>query len=137
MSETDVGMPRFALAERVPLAGPRLSAVPDFVIREWTLLPYEGVQAPLHVHHRGDEAFYVLEGRIDVQDGDTRHRLEAGQMHVVEAGSVHTFATVDTEQSARVLVVMTPEIDRLIQRLHDEDVDHSAVWAEHHSSLAT
>jgi quercetin dioxygenase-like cupin family protein len=111
--------------------------MPDFVIREWTLRPHDGDQAPLHVHHRGDEAFYVLEGRIDVQDGDTRHRLVAGQMHVVEAGSVHTFATVDTDQSARVLVVMTPEIDRLIQQLHTDDVDRSAVWADHHSSLVT
>jgi len=111
--------------------------VADFVIREWTLPPHDGDQAPLHLHHRGDEAFYVLEGRIDVQDGDTRHRLEAGQMHVVEAGSVHTFATADPDQPVRVLVVMTPEIDQLIQRLHEDDVDRTAVWAEHHSSLAT
>jgi mannose-6-phosphate isomerase-like protein (cupin superfamily) len=111
--------------------------MPDFVIREWTLQPYDGDQAPLHLHHRGDEAFYVLDGRIDVQDGDTRHRLEAGQLHVVEAGRVHTFATVDTDRPARVLVVMTPEIDRLIQRLHDAAVDPASVWAEHHSSLAT
>lgn len=40
----------------------------DFDIREWTLDPYPGDQAPLHIHHRGDEAFYVLDGRLDVQD---------------------------------------------------------------------
>jgi hypothetical protein len=37
---------------------------------------------------------------------------------------------------ARVLCVMTPEIDRLIQRLHVPDVlDMAAVWAEHRCSL--
>lgn len=107
----------------------------DFVIREWRLRPYPGDQAPLHVHHRGDEGFIVLDGRIEVQDGATRHRLERGQLHVVRAGSAHTFATVGDE-GARVLCVMTPEIDRLVRRLHEPDVaDLAAVWAEHHSAL--
>lgn len=107
----------------------------DFVIREWTLDPYPGDQAPLHVHHRGDEAFYVLDGRLDVHDDGQRYRLEIGGLHVVSAGSVHTFATVD-DRPARILVVMTPEIDRLVQRLHGDDIpDLAALWAEHHSSL--
>ena len=110
--------------------------MPDFVIREWTLSPYDGDQAPRHVHHGGDEAFYVLAGEIDVLDGEQRHRLVAGQLHVVPAGHVHTFATVD-EIGARVLVVMTPEIDALVTALHSGDAtDPPAVWAAHHSSLA-
>ena len=109
--------------------------MPDFVIREWTLSPYPGDQAPLHVHHRGDEAFYVLDGRLDVRDGEVSHRLETGGLHVVSAGSAHTFATVD-DDPVRLLVVMTPEIDRLVERLHSGDVeDMAALWAEHHSSL--
>jgi mannose-6-phosphate isomerase-like protein (cupin superfamily) len=109
--------------------------VADFVIREWNLSPYPGPQAPLHVHHDGDEGFIVLDGRIEVQDGDRRHQLERGQVHIVPAGSPHTFATIDDE-GAQILCVMTPEIDRLIQRLHDPNVDDIAeVWAEHHSSL--
>ena len=109
--------------------------MPDFVIREWTLSPYPGDQAPLHVHHRGDEAFYVLDGRLDVRDGEASHRLETGGLHVVSAGSAHTFATVD-DDPVRLLVVMTPEIDRLVERLHSGDVDDmAALWAEHHSSL--
>ena len=106
-----------------------------FVIREWNLSPYPGDMAPLHVHHAGDEGFIVLDGRLEVQDGTTRHLLESGQVHVVKAGRAHTFATVGDE-GARVLCVMTPEIDALIARLHDSDVDDvAAVWAEHHSAL--
>jgi quercetin dioxygenase-like cupin family protein len=107
----------------------------DFVIREWTLRPYPRDQAPLHIHHRGDEAFYPLDGRLDVQDGGTRHRLAAGELHVVSAGSAHTFATVE-DFPVRVLVVMTPEIDVLVQRLHSGgEQDLASLWAEHHSSL--
>lgn len=105
------------------------------MIREWSLAPHDGDQAPLHVHHRGDEAFYVLDGRLEVQDGGTRHRLMTGDLHVVPAGSPHTFATVG-DTTVRLLVVMTPEIDRLVARLHSDDVgDPAAVWAEHRSSL--
>jgi mannose-6-phosphate isomerase-like protein (cupin superfamily) len=109
--------------------------VADFVLREWSLEPYPGDQAPLHIHHRGDEAFYVLAGRLEVQDGDQRRQLKAGELHIVSAGSPHTFATVG-EDPVRVLVVMTPEIDRLIDRLHSDKIqDMAALWAEHHSSL--
>ena len=109
----------------------------DFVIREWSLDPHPGDMAPLHVHHAGDEGFVVLDGRLAVEDDRIRHVLEAGQLHIVRAGAAHTFATVG-DQGARVLCVMTPEIDSLIQRLHDPDVtDIAAVWAEHHSSLVT
>lgn len=107
----------------------------DFVIREWNLSPYPGDMAPLHVHHAGDEGFIVLEGLLEVQDGDVRHHLGAGQLHVVRAGAAHTFAT---RTGARVLCVMTPEIDRLVQRLHDPDVvDLDRVWTEHRSSRLT
>lgn len=107
----------------------------DFVIREWSLEPHDGDQAPLHVHHLGDEAFYVLDGLLDVQDGESRHRLEAGGLHVVRAGSAHTFATVG-DTRARVLVVMTPEIDALVTAIHSGEVDDmAALWARHHSSM--
>ena len=107
----------------------------DFVLREWSLEPYPGDQAPLHIHHRGDEAFYVLDGCLEVQDGHRRLTLQTGELHIVSAGSPHTFATVG-ESPARVLVVMTPEIDRLVERIHSDDVqDMTALWAEHHSSL--
>jgi uncharacterized cupin superfamily protein len=106
----------------------------DFVIREWHLMPHSGDQAPLHVHHRGDEAFCVLEGELEVRDGDARHHLSAGEFHVVRSGRVHTFATVG-ESSARVLCVMTPEIDDLIHALHAEGTDMTGVWEQHHSSL--
>lgn len=105
------------------------------MLREWTLEPYPGDQAPLHVHHYGDEAFYVLDGQLEVVDDGTRHHLRTGEMHTVAAGSAHTFATVG-DSVARVLVVMTPEIDALVRRLHSGPIDDvAALWAAHNSAL--
>lgn len=108
----------------------------DFVIRRWDLEPYPGDQAPPHVHHRSDEAFCVLRGRIEVLVGDTRHLLEQGDHVTVPAGATHTFATVD-QAGAQVIVVMTPEVDQLVQALHaaSTDDERADVWARYHSEI--
>lgn len=108
----------------------------DFVIRNWTLDAADGDQAPTHVHHRGDEAFCVLRGRLEVLVGDTRRLLTEGEHVVVPAGTPHTFAAVG-EAGAQVLVVMTPEIDALVEALHaaGSAEERAAAWAAHHSSL--
>jgi mannose-6-phosphate isomerase-like protein (cupin superfamily) len=103
------------------------------VLRDWTLEPHDGDQAPPHIHHRDDEAFYVLDGLLEVRDGERRVRLGAGEFHVVPAGSVHTFATVGSEP-VRVLVVMSPEVDALVTALHGGGAG-AEIWARHHSSL--
>jgi hypothetical protein len=55
-------------------------------------------------------------------------------MHTVPAGSAPTFATVGN-LGARVLVVMTPEIDRLVTRSIRREVhDMEALCAAHHSA---
>ena len=108
----------------------------DFVLRRWDLEPYPGDQAPPHLHHRSDEAFCVLRGRIEVLVGDTRRVLEQGEYLTVAAGTIHTFATVDTG-GAQVLVVMTREVDELIQALHaaSSDVDRADLWARYNSEV--
>jgi quercetin dioxygenase-like cupin family protein len=49
-----------------------------FVIRDWRLLASEGDQAPLHVHHGGEQAFIRLDGQLQVeaeQQPDDRRTL--------------------------------------------------------------
>ena len=106
----------------------------DFVIRRWDLAHHPGDQAPVHVHHASDEAFCVLRGRLEVLVGDERHIVGPGEHITVPAGSVHTFATVDPD-GADVLAVMTPEIDELVSRLHQEmtDEERAALWRRHRS----
>ncbi len=107
----------------------------DFVVRRWELTPYPGDQAPPHIHHKGDEAFCVVGGQLEVLLGDRRRTLSAGDHVVVPAGTVHTFATVGDE-TVRVMVVMTPQIDRLVQALHQPyEGDWNDLWERFDSEL--
>jgi uncharacterized cupin superfamily protein len=110
--------------------------VNDFVLRRWDLDPYPGDQAPPHVHHRSDEAFCVLRGRLEVLVGDTRHVLEQGDYLTVPAGTTHTFATVGAA-GAQVLAVMTREVDELVQALHTarDEEERATAWARYHSEV--
>ena len=47
---------------------------------------------PLHVHDAIDEAWYLLEGELDVQLGDERRRVGASSFLLVPRGVPHTFA---------------------------------------------
>ncbi len=107
----------------------------DFVIREWNLAPYPGDQAPPHVHHGSDEAFYVLDGELEILEGEDRRILPAGELAYIPAGTVHTFANRGPG-STRILVVMTPEIAELITALHSETgTSPDAIWARYNASV--
>lgn len=109
----------------------------DFVIRQWDLAPYPGDQAPPHVHHGSDEAFFVLDGQLEVLQGEERRILAAGDLAFIAAGTVHTFANRGPGQ-ARILVVMTPEIDALIAALHSgEEGPAEAIWARYNASVVS
>jgi uncharacterized cupin superfamily protein len=110
--------------------------VADFVIREWDLSPYPGDQAPPHVHHGSDEAFYVLDGQLEILTGNERRFLGTGELALVAAGTVHTFANRGPG-NCRILVVMTPEIDGLITALHDAPTaaEKDAVWGRFNASV--
>jgi quercetin dioxygenase-like cupin family protein len=109
--------------------------MPDFVVRRWDLQPYPGDQAPAHIHRSGDEAFCVVEGTLEVLVGQERRVLGPGDVAVVPAGTVHTFAT-HGDRVVRMIAVMSPEVDALVQALHEPpDGDVSAIWARHDSEV--
>jgi mannose-6-phosphate isomerase-like protein (cupin superfamily) len=65
-----------------------------------------GLEAPLHVHYREDEGFYVLDGSVTVQVGDETVELGAGQHAFGPRDIPHRF-TIGAE-GARMLWVLTP-----------------------------
>jgi mannose-6-phosphate isomerase-like protein (cupin superfamily) len=111
---------------------------PSFVVREWALEPSDGFQVAAHVHHTCEEAFYVLEGEIEVMfDGESRS-FQQGMLALVERGTAHTFRATGNAPS-RVLAILTPEVDRLISALHQpgqtaEQIDQA--WQRANSELA-
>ena len=73
-------------------------------LAEATMWP--GMATPLHVHHREDEAFYLLEGEIRFRCGDEEFTAEAGDFVFGPREVPHSFKVL--EAGARVLLLMTP-----------------------------
>jgi quercetin dioxygenase-like cupin family protein len=73
----------------------------SFSIVETTEEP--GSAAPLHVHHGEDEAFFVLEGTIELTCGDETFTATAGDFIYTPADVPHRYSVVGA-QSARVLL---------------------------------
>jgi mannose-6-phosphate isomerase-like protein (cupin superfamily) len=65
-----------------------------------------GLQAPLHVHYREDEGFYVLEGTVTIQVGDETVELGPGQHAYGPRDIPHRF-TVGPD-GARMIWVLAP-----------------------------
>ena len=76
-----------------------------FTVMDQVIQPQNG--PPPHIHHREDEAFYVLEGRFSFLFGDKTDVFEAGSFVYIPKGTVHTFKNIDAQQG-RLLVTVTP-----------------------------
>jgi quercetin dioxygenase-like cupin family protein len=63
-------------------------------------------EAPLHVHHREDEAFWVLEGEVTFQIGEETIEASAGSFVFGPRDVPHTF-TVNSGP-ARILFLLSP-----------------------------
>lgn len=77
----------------------------NFTVIEQIIQPQSG--PPPHIHHREDEAFYILGGRFSFLCGDKQSIFEAGSYVYIPKGTLHTFKNID-EQQGRLLVIITP-----------------------------
>jgi mannose-6-phosphate isomerase-like protein (cupin superfamily) len=66
-----------------------------------------GVGPPSHIHHREDEAFYVLEGDYEFLIGKKTLRVGAGSLLYVPKGTLHAHRGVG-EGVGRMLLTQTP-----------------------------
>lgn len=94
--------PLWFLNTRVEIRRPSASS-PDrlSVAEHW--LPF-GDSPPLHVHHREDEIFHVLEGAVRFRVGDQEALVRGGESIVAPKGVPHTFR-VESKAGVRVLVM--------------------------------
>jgi mannose-6-phosphate isomerase-like protein (cupin superfamily) len=109
----------------------------SFVVAEWTdpgTNPGRPI-AGLHLHRSDDEAWFVLEGRLEFRVGEAVRSVGAGESILVTRGTPHSYWNPATEP-ARYLLVMTPRIHRLIEALHAGDrTDYARIFEEHDSEL--
>jgi mannose-6-phosphate isomerase-like protein (cupin superfamily) len=61
---------------------------------------------PLHVHHRDDETFWILEGDVTLEVGDTTIHASAGDVAFGPHGVPHRYTVGDA--GCRMLFIMTP-----------------------------
>jgi mannose-6-phosphate isomerase-like protein (cupin superfamily) len=73
----------------------------------WEEIVEPGWGPPLHIHHREDEVFHVLEGRLRLWCGEERLEAGAGDTVVLPRGVPHRFESIG-DTVARMLVVCTP-----------------------------
>jgi mannose-6-phosphate isomerase-like protein (cupin superfamily) len=117
----------FTVGMSSPIIAPMLagnvmgSAGDAFVIAEWRDPGGPDgpprLIAPRHVHRRDDEAWYVLEGTLRVQVGEEEVEARAGAGVFVPRGTPHTYWNPGPGP-VRYLLVMTPNIHRLIREIH-------------------
>ena len=110
----------------------------DFVVVEWTDAGESEREwiASLHVHHADDEAWYVLEGALRFQVGDSVYEAGVGSLVLAPKGTPHAYGNARRGQAARYLLVMTPNIWALVQALREPGVsDYAAIFRAHDSEL--
>lgn len=76
-----------------------------FTVMDQIIQPQGG--PPPHIHHREDEAFFILEGRFSFLNGDKQTVFEAGSFVYTPKGTLHTFKNID-DKPGRLLVTVTP-----------------------------
>ena len=65
-----------------------------------------GFEAPLHVHHRDDEGFWILEGDVTFEVGDATIQAHAGDYVFGPRDIPHRYTVGDA--GCRMLFIMTP-----------------------------
>jgi len=126
-----------------PLAGDVVGSVDtNFVVAEWKDAggppgPPRWI-APLHLHRKDDEAWYVLEGKLCIRVEKDVVEAAAGSAVFVPRGTAHTYWNPGPGL-VRYLLVMTANIYSLIQDIHAM-TDRSpaalrAVFEKHDSEL--
>jgi mannose-6-phosphate isomerase-like protein (cupin superfamily) len=65
-----------------------------------------GAEAPLHIHHRDDEGFWILEGDVTFEVGDEIIEATAGDYVFGPRGIPHRFMVGD--RGCRMLFIMVP-----------------------------
>lgn len=77
-----------------------------------------GAEAPLHVHYREDEAFFVLEGSATIQVGDETFEASAGDYVFGPRGVPHKYKL--GPEGCRMLFICSPGgFEKLVREMSE------------------
>ena len=77
----------------------------QFALAEVVGLPGSG--PPPHIHHGVDEVYWLLEGELEVLDGERTFKASAGSVFYIPKGTLHAWRNATTEP-ARALLLIVP-----------------------------
>ncbi len=99
-------------------------------------LSYSGDGPPQHIHKTEDEAFYVLEGEINVLLGERTIRAKAGSFVLIPRGTVHTFSRVGQEPAKLLAIFSPPGVEQFFDEAVDLDVTDTEAYVAKAIALA-
>jgi mannose-6-phosphate isomerase-like protein (cupin superfamily) len=77
-------------------------------------LASRGESPPLHVHHREDEIFHILEGELRFRVGDEELRAGPGETLLAAKGVPHTYV-VESERGRWLVTTSNGDFERLVR----------------------
>ena len=89
-----------------------------------------GEGPPQHIHKAEEEAFYVLEGEVNIKIGEQTIRGTVGSFVLIPRGTVHTFWNAGPTP-AKLLVIFSPPgfeqafVEVFGERGEEEEIDHA------------
>jgi mannose-6-phosphate isomerase-like protein (cupin superfamily) len=79
---------------------------------------------PQHIHKAEEEAFYVLEGEVNIQIGDQTIRGMAGSFGLIPRGTVHTFWNAGSTPAKLLGIISPPGFEQFfIEVVGEEEID--------------
>ncbi len=83
-------------------------------------------EAPLHVHHREDEAFWVLEGELEILVGEDTFRASAGSFVHLPKGVGHAYKNVGTGPARFLTLIVPAGLEKFFEEVGKPGTDLSS-----------
>lgn len=77
----------------------------------WVARLLPGSEAPLHVHSREDETFFILSGELNARVGDEEHTLSAGDCVFLPRGIPHRLANLSLDPAEVIMLIHPPQLE--------------------------
>ena len=101
----------------------------SFIIHEWR------GSGPdyMHVHYADDEAWHIIEGTLTFKFHNQTYEAHKGTTVFVPAGTPHTYSA---NASARYLIILTEQLNKLITELQTAPFDtHKEIMKKYQSEI--
>ena len=90
-----------------------------------------------HIHHAEEEAFYVLEGEVNVKVGERAIRAAAGAFVLIPRGTVHALWNVGATPRKLLIITSPAGFEQLVAELAgDSEIDLAGLNEQRSMAIA-